>query len=233
MPFDGNGNWVSNFSAEADRDAGYKILASRFDNIFIADIAAGFGNCVTRDGQGIMQTNFNANNYRVINVADPVNDQDAVNLRTIRDGDLTITGNVDFTGTVTVPTPADATDSTTKVATTEWVGNYISASDTKNTLIGYVMPDYSAGISISSGNTIPSNGIVIAGKFTIDDYWNVSINRPLTDNVFVLSGGGSHNQSTSGIILVSEGDTIYATNGVILTFYPCKGEQDEEILESS
>jgi hypothetical protein len=83
MPFDGNGNWTSNFSAEADRDAGYKILASRFDNIFIADIAAGFSNCVTRDGQGAMLTNTNANNYRVINVADPVNGQDAVNLRTL------------------------------------------------------------------------------------------------------------------------------------------------------
>lgn len=81
MPFDGNGNWSSNFSAEADRDAGYKILASRFDNIFIADLTNAFNNCVTRDGQGVMQTNTNANNYRVINVADPVAEKDAVNLK--------------------------------------------------------------------------------------------------------------------------------------------------------
>ena len=31
--FDGNGNWTSDFSAQADRDNGIKILASRFDNI--------------------------------------------------------------------------------------------------------------------------------------------------------------------------------------------------------
>lgn len=79
MAFDGNGNWISDFSAVADRDANIKILASRFDNIFIADIATSFENCLTKDGQVKTQTNFNANNYRVINVADPVNDKDAVN----------------------------------------------------------------------------------------------------------------------------------------------------------
>lgn len=79
MAFDGNGNWISDFSAVADRDADIKILASRFDNIFIADIATSFENCLTKDGQVKTQTNFNANNYRVINVADPVNDKDAVN----------------------------------------------------------------------------------------------------------------------------------------------------------
>lgn len=83
MAFDGNGNWISDFSAVADRDAGIKILASRFDNIFINDIATSFENCLTKDGQVKTQTNFNANNYRVINVADPVDDKDAVNKETL------------------------------------------------------------------------------------------------------------------------------------------------------
>ena len=83
MAFDGNGNWISDFSAVADRDADIKILASRFDGIFIADIATSFENCLTKDGQVKTQTNFNANNYRVINVADPVNDKDAVNKETL------------------------------------------------------------------------------------------------------------------------------------------------------
>ena len=83
MPFDGNGNWTSNFNAEADRDAGYKILASRFDNILLADLARSFENCLTKDTQIKPQTNFNANNYRVINVADPIAEKDAVNKETL------------------------------------------------------------------------------------------------------------------------------------------------------
>lgn len=77
MPFDGNGNWTSNYYPQS----GELIKASDFNTDFVADIANGFGNCVTRDGQGVMQTNTNANNYRVINVADPVAEKDAVNLK--------------------------------------------------------------------------------------------------------------------------------------------------------
>ena len=94
MAFDGNGNWISDFSAVADRDAGIKILASRFDNIFINDIATSFENCLTKDGQVKTQTNFNANNYRVINVANPVNEKDAVNKQTLDSTSSTILGKM-------------------------------------------------------------------------------------------------------------------------------------------
>lgn len=129
MPFDGNGNWTSNFNAEADRDAGYKILASRFDNILLADIAQSFENCLTKDTQVKPQQNFNANNYRVINVADPVDTKDAVNLGTLTGGDNTYSGNNtftgtnNFTGTITATTKGN-TDSSTNVATTEYVTNH-------------------------------------------------------------------------------------------------------------
>ena len=83
MAFDGNGNWISNFSAVADRDANIKILASRFDDIFIADIAQSFENCLTKDMQVKPQQAFDANSYKVINVANPTNDYDAVNKQTL------------------------------------------------------------------------------------------------------------------------------------------------------
>lgn len=83
MAFDGNGNWISNFSAVADRDANIKILASRFDNIFIADIAQSFEDCLTKDMQVKPQQAFDANSYKVINVANPTNDNDAVNKYTL------------------------------------------------------------------------------------------------------------------------------------------------------
>ena len=78
--FDGNGNWTSDFSAQADRDNGIKILASRFDNIFIADIKESFENCLTKDGQIMPVGNFNMGGQRITNMADGVNSNDAVNM---------------------------------------------------------------------------------------------------------------------------------------------------------
>ena len=77
--FDGNGNWTSAFSAQADRDNGIKILASWFDNIFIADIKESFENCLTKDGQIMPIGNFNMGGQRITNMADGVNSNDAVN----------------------------------------------------------------------------------------------------------------------------------------------------------
>ena len=78
--FDGNGNWTSDFSAQADRDNGIKILASRFDNIFIADIKESFENCLTKDGQIAPVGNFNMGGQRITNLNNGVNDNDAVNM---------------------------------------------------------------------------------------------------------------------------------------------------------
>lgn len=78
--FDGNGNWTSDFSAQADRDNGIKILASRFDNIFIADIKESFENCLTKDGQIAPIGNFNMGGQKITNLNDGVNDNDAVNM---------------------------------------------------------------------------------------------------------------------------------------------------------
>lgn len=78
--FDGNGNWTSDFSAQADRDNGIKILASRFDNIFIADIKESFENCLTKDGQIAPIGNFNMGGQKITNLNNGVNDNDAVNM---------------------------------------------------------------------------------------------------------------------------------------------------------
>lgn len=78
--FDGNGNWTSDFSAQADRDNGIKILASRFDNIFIADIKESFENCLTKDGQIAPIGNFNMGGQKITNLGAGINDTDGVNL---------------------------------------------------------------------------------------------------------------------------------------------------------
>jgi hypothetical protein len=81
MAFDGNGNWIPEFSAKEDRDAGVKILASRFDDVFQQDLKESFEKCLTNDGQNVILNDFNFNNNKGINIADPVEESDVVNLR--------------------------------------------------------------------------------------------------------------------------------------------------------
>ena len=111
--FDGNGNWTSDFSAQADRDNGIKILASRFDNIFIADIKESFENCLTKDGQIAPIGNFNMGGQKITNLNDGVSVNDAVNMRQLNNqfnnavhktGDETIDGVKTFNGAVRIKT---------------------------------------------------------------------------------------------------------------------------------
>ena len=77
--FDGNGNWTSEFSAQSDRDNGIKILASRFDNIFIADLKESFENCLTKDGQIAPIGDFSMGGQKITNLGAAVNSNDAIN----------------------------------------------------------------------------------------------------------------------------------------------------------
>lgn len=156
MAFDGNGNWISNFSAVADRDANIKILASRFDNIFIADIATSFENCLTKDTQVKPTQNFNANNYRVINVADPVNDKDAVNKQTFDNTLATLypVGSIYIGTQNTCPLETLISGSTWQLVATDkalWGGDGSNA----NTTIAAGLPNITGNISDMSSN---SNG---------------------------------------------------------------------------
>lgn len=79
MAFDGNGNWISEFSAQADRDNNIKILASRFDDTHIFDLQESFQNCLTKDMQIKPAQPFDFNSFRAINLATGTSDTDAVN----------------------------------------------------------------------------------------------------------------------------------------------------------
>jgi hypothetical protein len=101
MPFNGSGvfqrvrNWV------ADAAAGIKIRADYHD-AEDDGFAAGLSNCITKDGQTVIQQNIPFNNRRIINLGAPVNDSDAATKRSAYDsssdkvfklGD-TMTGNL-------------------------------------------------------------------------------------------------------------------------------------------
>ncbi len=131
--FDGNGNWTSDFSAISDRDNDIKILASRFDGIFIADIKESFENCLTKDGQIAPIGAFNMGGQKITNLADGTNSGDAINKGQYDStavkltGDQTIAGTKTFSSSPVLPTP-ETSDNSTKGATTAFVKSLLSSN---------------------------------------------------------------------------------------------------------
>lgn len=161
MAFDGNGNWVSNFSAVSDKDANIKILASRFDGIFIADIAQSFENCLTKDAQVKPQQAFDANSYKVINVADPTNPNDAVNKETLESSINTLLSSLYPVGSLYIGTQTTcplasliAGSTWTLVATDKalWGGDGTNA----DTTIAAGLPNITGRIGPIAGGSAPS-----------------------------------------------------------------------------
>ena len=217
--FDGNGNWTSDFSAQADRDNGIKILASRFDNIFIADIKESFENCLTKDGQIAPIGDFNMGGQRLINLDDGINAKDAVNksqLDTAIDttvkltGDQTIAGTKTFSSSPIVPTPA-ADDSSQKTANTAWVKNYVPSF-----AIGY--PDYTARVSKNANTNYTAEFDGLLYIFGTEGYrkYNMTING--VEYPYIYHGGDGYS-SGELTFFVKQGDTFRITGAGSNTIY--------------
>lgn len=205
--FDGNGNWTSDFSAQADRDNGIKILASRFDNIFIADIKESFENCLTKDGQITPIGNFNMGGHRITNLDDGVNSTDAVTYGQLQEkaddnavvklsGAQTIADVKTFTSSPVLPTPA-ISDNSTKGATTEWVNN--------QEYLGY--PDYAHATVLSKANgTVSSNGwLHFQGA-------NNTYGYTITINGFAFELSDAYGTTDELLVPVKAGDTYTCSN---------------------
>ena len=74
MPFNGSGTFNPLITFVPNTEA-----TAEDQNTQDTDFAGGLTNCVTRDGQGVMQTNFNANGFQVNHVANGTASTDAVN----------------------------------------------------------------------------------------------------------------------------------------------------------
>lgn len=112
MPWNGSGvftrirNWVN------EAASGIPILPNEFDEQEQDFVVAGFGNCITRDGQGGPIANISWNGFGITNITSIVAGA----------GGLLYTGAHDFTASTSfkAPTPP-STDSSTSVATTAFV----------------------------------------------------------------------------------------------------------------
>lgn len=81
--FDNNGEFKRIYNWTADRNAGIKILADRMDNE-CDNFAQGFNNCITRDGKGKINVDFNFNGHASSNlITRLVDPTSAVNTRAL------------------------------------------------------------------------------------------------------------------------------------------------------
>jgi hypothetical protein len=84
MPWNGSGSFNRTYSWVADKAAGLNISSTRMDTD-TNDIASnGFGNCLTRDGQGSASANLPMGNFRHTGVGDAVNQTDYASLKQLQ-----------------------------------------------------------------------------------------------------------------------------------------------------
>jgi len=77
--FDGSGGWSWSYTWTNEAALGNPISATKMDAQF-ADAAAGFQNCLTRDGQGKPSANIDWNAKKITNLANGTASGDAINL---------------------------------------------------------------------------------------------------------------------------------------------------------
>ena len=113
-------------------------------------------------------------------------------------------------------------------ATTDLSNVSSVASSFKEQSVGWGMPDYTAGISISSGHEATESGWVISNIYS--DWGTSSANGRLLINGIIVSanyhsaGGAGKGHNNVFIVPISKKDVVTYTGDVSnVIFYPCKG----------
>lgn len=107
------------------------------------------------------------------------------------------------------------------------LGNTVPSQSFKTKVIGWGMPDYSAGTSLTlstTNQTISSKGFIYCGN-TYNGISNTTRSIYINDVRFSIVGSGSGNNYGSVLIPVDVGDTykVDITTGIEAMFFPCKG----------
>lgn len=162
-----------------------------------------------------------------------------INFGTI-DNSPTKSGNNNFTGKNTFPTPATS-DNSQQAATTAFVkaqGYLTSALNTsasnatatgKSNMANFGMPNYSSGVSKTMGTqyTADKNGWVKFGGGSTSGERNITLTIGSASNVCQV-WKSSTNTSTKMLVPVPKGATYKAayqtgSDGGVIEFFPCLG----------
>jgi hypothetical protein len=179
MAYDGSGNFLRILNWVNDATAGINIRADRHDQQD-NDYAAGLSNALCKDGQSQPTNDLPLNNHRLINVGDPVADQDAVNKRSLAtlvstfNTGLTMAG-ADANGRVTFSSATGVNGLAFTGADLAWLARLATAAGpgtppvppaTLNRLVLNTKPDGSGTdvVTINDNGTIVANGAITAGS---------------------------------------------------------------------
>lgn len=133
MPYDSQGNFTRMMNWTSDYENGIEIMCDRHDEED-DNFAGGLNLALCRDGRAVMSGHLKMGSHKITGLANGETANDAVNMSQIAGfvdeedlenyvsiaGTQTITGDKEFTGDVSVPTPT-VSDNTQKPATTAFI----------------------------------------------------------------------------------------------------------------
>lgn len=141
--WNGSGSFTFPYNWEADAAAGINILATRMDTQFNYVAVQGFGNTLTRDGQGQPSANLPMNGFKHTGAAVAVASGEYVTYQQVTAAalnvefiDLTTTGNVEIGGTASVTGASTLTGDVTAEARLFVAGRIIQSSGNAPTSSG-------------------------------------------------------------------------------------------------
>lgn len=119
-------------------------------------------------------------------------------------------------------TKANASDVQSSLSTKASVNADNFTSTGKQTVVGWGMPDYSAGVSLSAGGAAPADGYI----YTVLTGTNATYQLQIINNGIEMMKVNSHNQYTGldvgTLNPISFGESV----SMNCVFYPCKGVQN-------
>jgi hypothetical protein len=193
MPWSGSGTFTRNYSWTNDAANSIPITASRMDADTNDIVTNGFGNTLTRDGQGSATANLPMNGFKHTNCANGVAATDYATMGQI--AGFAPLASPSFTGTPTAPTPT-AGDNSSKLATT----NFIATA-----LASYV----------------PFSGGTMTGPLTISEtasVYNLTLTNTNVNGAGLLfNGNGGTTPSKTLRVRSGEVEWVNSANSVIIS----------------
>lgn len=93
--------------------------------------------------------------------------------------------------------------------------------------VGWGIPDYSAGVSLTTGTfTALNDGCIIATMSSLNNKYKIQLTDSEGEVLIAGKTVGVYADDNSGTLLVKKGQTYYVTNtGAKITYYPMLGEE--------